>query len=1095
MAAEDPRFLLHFKTLAKFNEKLADGTVSADKHLVFIKDAKQVWFKGTYYADNVKMDGITDFYNGWSITQSSATTLTITLTGKRWNANTRVWEAISKPLSVNSVTQSVAGLMSTADKVKLDGLNINNVSNISFSSNAAKVTATISKDNGNAADTSTTVNLPVASSTSAGSMSATDKIELDRISTANFALGAVTPNETTVGIAATKTVVEDGTVEQNPITLPASTTEKAGVQTAADKKLFDSIPDNIIILSGDKPVEVGQQSSHVTLTHNFSSKKEEGIYTHEPEDYKTTYIPAATTEKAGVMTAQDKVNLDETLPNAIAQEVQDRKDAIEALDGKSEAALAQEVADRKAADTALDTKFTKAVNDEATARTSADTALGARIDKEIADRTAADTTLETKLQNNINTLEAKHDAFVATKGKADGFAPLDGKGLVPANHLPSYVDDVLEVYATYDVSPTGGLTNVQLYTDAGHQTPVVGESGKIYINVANGEPPYQFRWSGTKFVDSNTSSLIIGEIAGTAFEGSRGKHLEDVVSSMPKNLISKVSIANKNKRNIIILCNYSATDGQGHYIDKPDGMVIPLTPATTREAGLMDADSVIMLNQTLPDAIEAEQEARIAKDNAHDKLINSLPQEIMTVINGVTQNTNNLGLKYFRWVKNTEEGSYSRGTDVNVTIPAATKTTAGVMTAADKVKLDVTLPNLIDSNKTNIDNYTVNGFKISTNPVLDGADIKITGYTKPSTTGALAAADSVNGALGKLEKKLDDEVTSRTNAVSNLTNTVNSNKSTIDNYTINGAKISTNPKITVTVGGSGNAVTTASFSGTVLTLTKGATYNNYSHPAGSGASKSTGLYKFSTDSTSHISGVTAVTKSDITALGIPSSDTNTTYSFSSGNGGFTVTPSGGSTQTVSIGKPSTAGTADKVANTLTFTGYQSKSYNGSAAVSVAIPSRVSDLTNDSGYITSYTDTKNTTGSTNSSSKLYLVGATSQASSPVTYSNSGVYTQSGAVYASAGFYDTSDMRVKDNIESIDVSKADKIRLVEFDRTDREHHGYGVIAQELETVYPSMVNTDENGFKTVNYSEIYAVKIKYLEDKIAALEAVVDKLISK
>lgn len=646
MAAEDPRFLLHFKTLAKFNEKLADGTVSADKHLVFIKDAKQVWFKGTYYADNVKMDGITDFYNGWSITQSSATTLTITLTGKRWNANTRAWEAISKPLSVNSVTQSVAGLMRAADKVKLDGLNINNVSNISFSSDAAKVTATISKDNGNAADTSTTVNLPVASSTSAGSMSATDKIELDRISTANFALGAVTPTTSTVGIAASKTTISSG-----------------------------------------------------------------------------------------------------------------------------------------------------------------------------------------------------------------------------------------------------------------------------------------------------------------------------------------ASAAN------------------------------------------------------------------------------------------------------------------------NITLPAATQSVAGVMTAQDKVNLDETLPNLIDSNKTNIDNYTVNGFKISTNPVLDGADIKITGYTKPSTTGALAAADSVNGALGKLEKKLDDEVTNRTNAVSNLTNTVNSNKSTIDNYTINGAKISTNPKITVTVGGSGNAVTTASFSGTVLTLTKGATYNNYSHPAGSGASKSTGLYKFSTDSTSHISGVTAVTKSDITALGIPSSDTNTTYSFSSGNGGFTVTPSGGSSQTVSIGKPSTAGTADEVANTLTFTGYQSKSYNGSAAVSIAIPSTISDLTNDSGYITSYTDTKNTAGSTNSSSKLYLIGATSQATNPVTYSNSGVYTTSGAVYASAGFYDTSDMRVKDNIESIDVSKADKIRLVEFDRTDREHHGYGVIAQELETVYPSMVNTDENGFKTVNYSEIYAVKIKYLEDKIAALEAVIDKLTNK
>lgn len=623
-------------------------------------------------------------------------------TSTKDKANNQYGEEVEATKNLLPVTQTLAGVMSAADKVKLDGLDPNSLTDLSAASDANKVTVTVTKDNGLNADTTETFDLPQVSATKAGTMTAKDKVELDRISTANFALGAVTPNETTVGLAATKTVVEDGTVEQNPITLPASTTEKAGVQTAADKKLFDSIPDNIIILSGDKPVEVGQQSSHVTLTHNFSSKKEEGIYTHEPEDYKTTYIPAATTEKAGVMTAQDKVNLDETLPNAIAQEVQDRKDAIEALDGKSEAALAQEVADRKAADTALDTKFTKAVNDEATARTSADTALGARIDKEIADRTAADTTLETKLQNNINTLEAKHDAFVATKGKADGFAPLDGKGLVPANHLPSYVDDVLEVYATYDVSPTGGLTNVQLYTDAGHQTPVVGESGKIYINVADGEPPYQFRWSGTKFVDSNTSSLIIGEIAGTAFEGSRGKHLEDVVSSMPKNLISKVSIANKNKRNVIILCNYSATDGQGHYIDKPDGMVIPLTPATTQEAGLMDADSVIKLNQTLPDAIEAEQEARIAKDNAHDTFNSSLPGIILTGFT-LTHNSTNVRATLNNKTKSAEGKTYEGATDLIRDILAATKTTAGVMTAADKTNLDNTVQGLANeiTNRTN----------------------------------------------------------------------------------------------------------------------------------------------------------------------------------------------------------------------------------------------------------------------------------------------------------------------------------------------------------------------------------------------------------
>lgn len=618
-------------------------------------------------------------------------------TSTKDKANNQYGEEVEATKNLLPVTQTLAGVMSAADKVKLDGLDPNSLTDLSAASDANKVTVTVTKDNGLNADTTETFDLPQVSATKAGTMTAKDKVELDRISTANFALGDVTPNETTVGIAATKTVVEDGTVEQNPITLPSSTAEKAGVQTAADKKLFDSLPEKFVSYHRNSV----PYHDHVDLVSQPSTKNPDtGIYELKGTD--NISIPKATKEKAGVMTAQDKVNLDETLPNAIAKETQDRIDAIEALDGKSEAALAQEVADRKAADTALDTKFTKAVNDEATARTSADTALGARIDKEIADRTAADTALDTKLQNNINTLEAKHDAFVATKGKADGFAPLDGNGLVPANHLPSYVDDVLEVYATYDVSPTGGLTNVQLYTDAGHQTPVVGESGKIYINVADDEPPYQFRWSGTKFVDSNTSSLIIGEIAGTAFEGSRGKHLEDVVSSMPKNLISKVSIANKNKRNVIILCNYSTTDGQGHYIDNPDGMVIPLTPATTKEAGLMDADSVIKLNQTLPDAIEAEQEARIAKDNAHDTFNSSLPGIILTGFT-LTHNSTNVRATLNNKTKSAEGKTYEGATDLIRDILAATKTTAGVMTAADKTNLDNTVQGLANeiTNRTN----------------------------------------------------------------------------------------------------------------------------------------------------------------------------------------------------------------------------------------------------------------------------------------------------------------------------------------------------------------------------------------------------------
>lgn len=102
---------------------------------------------------------------------------------------------------------------------------------------------------------------------------------------------------------------------------------------------------------------------------------------------------------------------------------------------------------------------------------------------------------------------------------------------------------------------------------------------------------------------------------------------------------------------------------------------------------------------------------------------------------------------------------------------------------------------------------------------------------------------------------------------------------------------------------------------------------------------------------------------------------------------------------------------------------------------------------------------------------------------------------GSVEASGGFFDTSDARVKANVKGIDASDADKVKLVEFDRTDVEHHGYGVIAQELEKVYPEMVSTDDEGFKSVNYNELAMVKIKYLEDKVARLEALVGRLLAE
>lgn len=373
--------------------------------------------------------------------------------------------------------------------------------------------------------------IPSATDAKAGLQSAADKKRWNSMPNDYITGASYTPKASvvTTNISRSTYNSDEGIQKSNDFTvdIPASTAEKAGVQTAADKKLFNSIPQTVVVGEG-----VTSDANKVTVSVNRKTVNE-GIY----KDDNTTFdLPVASITKAGTMTAADKVKLDETLPQQIAKEIQDRKDAIEALKNSSEASLAQEIEDRKAADQALDTKFTQAIKEEADARAEYDQVQMQKIQEEEEARAAADTALENKLQTNINNLEKKHDDFVATKGKANGFASLDGNGLVPSSQLPSYVDDVIEVYATYDVSETGKLSNIKLYSDPDHVNPITGESGKIYLNITQDEPSYQFRWSGTQFVDSNTSSLILGEVTGTAYDGGKGKYLSNWRKALVDNL-------------------------------------------------------------------------------------------------------------------------------------------------------------------------------------------------------------------------------------------------------------------------------------------------------------------------------------------------------------------------------------------------------------------------------------------------------------------------------------------------------------------------------------------------------------------------------
>lgn len=498
-------------------------------------------------------------------------------------------EPMPRKFAIPSATDAKAGLQSAADKKRWNSMPNDYITGASYTPKAGVVTTNISR------------------------------------STYNSDEGIQKPNDFTVDI-------------------PASTAEKAGVQTAADKKLFNSIPQTVVVGEG-----ATSDANKVTVSVNRKTVNE-GIY---KDDNTTFNLPVASTTKAGTMTAADKVKLDETLPQQIAKEIQDRKDAIEALKNSSEASLAQEIKDRKAADQALDTKFTQAIKEEADARAEYDQVQMQKIQEEEEARAAADTALENKLQTNINNLEKKHDDFVATKGKANGLASLDGNGLVPSSQLPSYVDDVIEGYATYDVSETGKLSNIKLYSDIDHANPITGESGKIYLNITHGEPPYQFRWSGTQFVDSNTSSLILGEVTGTAYDGGKGKYLANWRKSLVDNLRfyshlkdNEVWTRNANEVRLNFDCS-----------------------------NFNDPVSVNSYNEPIPAATKDLAGVQTAADK---KLFDSIPGTIIISGKGVVQNTDKIWVQISKSTK--ADGVYGEATTQTLEILAANANRAGVLT-------------------------------------------------------------------------------------------------------------------------------------------------------------------------------------------------------------------------------------------------------------------------------------------------------------------------------------------------------------------------------------------------------------------------------
>ena len=213
-----------------------------------------------------------------------------------------------------------------------------------------------------------------------------------------------------------------------------------------------------------------------------------------------------------------------------------------------------------------------------------------------------------------------NEAIEAKRGVANGIASLDGDGKVPANQLPSYVDDVLEGYYVDETH----FAEKYIEDAPVYYTP---EKGKIYVDISE-DTEYSgktYRWSGTKYaVISET--LALGEVTGTAYDGGKGRKATAITNSLPNTIVDTLEFGKAYANYVQLKYHYyskqfATTQGDDHYEAQPHGHVdIPI--ATTALAGAMSAADKVKLDETLPNQITELSNNVYTKEEINNKFDN-----------------------------------------------------------------------------------------------------------------------------------------------------------------------------------------------------------------------------------------------------------------------------------------------------------------------------------------------------------------------------------------------------------------------------------------------------------------------------------------
>ena len=235
------------------------------------------------------------------------------------------------------------------------------------------------------------------------------------------------------------------------------------------------------------------------------------------------------------------------------------------------------------------------------------------------------------------------------------FANLSDNGKVPANQLPSYVDDVLE-YSTLSTFP------------------VTGETDKIYVAQ---DTNLTYRWSGTRYVEIS-QSIALGETSTTAYPGNKGKANEEAI-------INEISRAQREEQSIqdsideeIVRAKRVETNIQDshnrHIIDYNNPHNV-----TKFQVGLGNVDNTSDVNKPISDAQQREfnrinQSLSNNTDNVNSALLDVA--NIKSTVNSLSQE--------YEYTKGRLDTIDSSITDINSNITSINRNIESTVSRIDK---------------------------------------------------------------------------------------------------------------------------------------------------------------------------------------------------------------------------------------------------------------------------------------------------------------------------------------------------------------------------------------------------------------------------